>query len=352
MKYYTNRGCLAYHNSHPVFQNIDFSSMKIGTFLSHADIKSLELKHDYDCDGEATPDTYPELHAMKFYAFNHALATLQMRNDPEEVLDDATDELVAKLVSEIDQMAMRAFYYLLLIIIRESRHLKTGEASEKYKIWQDKYGPKLAKFHREVHDDPCINTIIERLSLISEHTIGQLVSCTHDKFFGGKWESGYGGKAWAEVANCLKGYVHGEYSASIMTDTVWTLCHNNGPIFNKGMLYHTYCANSIYMILDVQRGGMIPQLIRDIKETPHKFPNRIREVVKSFSKDFDLSIIGGDFSENTSVDWKGLAALGAHQNYDHMAETTTSSNKSSFGKPVSLGPFMTVKIIDRSQING
>jgi hypothetical protein len=47
-----------------------------------------------------------------------------------------------------------------------------------------------------------------------------------------------------------------------MIDTGFTLAHNNGPIFNKGMMYNQY---SMFFVvyLDIQRSGQMPELILD-----------------------------------------------------------------------------------------
>src|SRR5208283_4005185 len=80
------------------------------------------------------------------------------------------------------------------------------------------------------------------------------------QFYKCKWAGGYGGKKWGVVTDCLARFVTGEFSAEMMLDTVWTLAHNGGPIFNKGQFYACY-GHTLYRILDVQRSGQIPEAV-------------------------------------------------------------------------------------------
>ena len=59
----------------------------------------------------------------------------------------------------------------------------------------------------------------------------------------------------------LASFVKGEFTAEMMLDTVWTLSHNNGPIFNKSVFYAHYDAANLLRILDVQRSGQVPEAI-------------------------------------------------------------------------------------------
>ena len=61
------------------------------------------------------------------------------------------------------------------------------------------------------------------------------------------------------MTDCLVRFVSGEFSAEMMLDTVWTLAHNGGPIFNKGQFYA--CTANALRILDVQRSGQIPEAV-------------------------------------------------------------------------------------------
>jgi hypothetical protein len=129
-----------------------------------------------------------------------------------------------------------------------------------------------------------------------------LVKCFNE----GQFTSGYGGKAWGAVAKVLRDYVWGGITAEMMMDTAFTLCHNNGPIFNKGMLYSSY-SDEIYMILDVQRSGQIPKLVGN-KECS-KALNGI--VVKLWTLCND--VLKEEFEGY--VDWYLVESLGSKKTY-------------------------------------
>ena len=100
--------------------------------------------------------------------------------------------------------------------------------------------------------------------------------------------------------------VVGETSIEIMNDTAWTLAHNNGPMFNKGMLYNTY-TSTIYKILDVQRAGMIPQLIAEGTLGSHA-DSAVSQAFEAVKAVFPESVTG-------YVDWFKVEALGSLHQY-------------------------------------
>ena len=133
---------------------------------------------------------------------------------------------------------MRAFYYLLLICIRESRHNKSL-AQDLPKI-KATFGVAVADFLTGINGGEA-GIHAKFLKAPPACAIGPFVDCLRWQFYHSKWTSGYGGKAWGTVADCLVRFVTGEYSAEMMLDTVWTLAHNNGPIFNKAhVLLHVF----------------------------------------------------------------------------------------------------------------
>jgi hypothetical protein len=134
---------------------------------------------------------------------------------------------------------------LLLICTREARH---NQSLSKDKSTMDKmFGHALSDFFVSIKGGEA--TIHQKLlTNPPPATIGKYCECLVWQFYNSKWNGGYGGKAWGNIADCLNRFVHGEYSAEMMLDTVWTLSHNNGPIFNKGVFYEMY-SHSIMRIL-------------------------------------------------------------------------------------------------------
>jgi hypothetical protein len=128
-------------------------------------------------------------------------------------------------------------------------------------------------------------------------------------FHTGKFSGGFGGEAWGAIADVLNDYVHGKLTAEMMLDTAFTLCHNNGPIFNKGMLYDGYTSD-IYTILDVQRSGQVPQLVYSC-DVIQVNTEAVQEVWKTC-----YGALGDKLLENTHyVDWFKVEALGALHSY-------------------------------------
>jgi len=142
----------------------------------------------------------------------------------------------------------------------------------------------------------------------------------------GVWGGGYGGKAWASVADCVLKFFDGTYTPEIFVDTVWTLCHNNGPIFNKPYVYRSYTSDFM-AVLDVQRAGMIPNLIYDslqkrvyLKSFPMVIPQALLNQIKNFLADPKY------LSALNSIDWYMVEKLGALKSYYQFKKQQDSYN--------------------------
>jgi hypothetical protein len=169
-----------------------------------------------------------------------------------------------------------------------------------------KYGKGIADFHKSLKGQSSLGAAQSFQDKAPDTTVGKYTSFLSDIFFQGKYSGGYGGPAWGAVANVLRDFVHGKITAEMMMDTSFTLCHNNGPIFNKGMLFGTY-GSDIYKILDVQRSGQIPQLVAENQALVCK-DSKIKEVWNEC-----FSILGDEFTGY--VDWFLVEELGALKTY-------------------------------------
>lgn len=201
----------------------------------------------------------PEHDAIAFYLMNHAVAEVAKRVDKDAPLRDFLP-IVDAYHAEQNVAATRMFYYLLIICTRESRHASI-QASLRTKL--DSQYPGCIPFWDKIHHLGSTGASGMLKTNPPDATIGDFCRFLCDVFYKGGFGSAFGGPAWGKVADCLKAFVTGEYSAEMMMDTAWTLCHNNGPIFNKGELYHHYDLYAIQKILDVQRSGQIPQLVAE-----------------------------------------------------------------------------------------
>lgn len=257
-------------------------------------------------DTDTQHNTNPETEALWFYFMNHALSEVQKERAPLEPLGSDL-KLVESYYNILNEKAVRAFYYLLLICIRESRHLHN-----------------VAKTHAEISDLYTKHTSAFNALMISgngekysnfikappDTTIGNLCSSLRHIFYKGSFSKGYGGKAWGQVADCLVKFVNGTYSAEVMLDTVWTLSHNNGPIFNKGMLYINQHTITLRRVLDVQRAGQIPTMILTDVVIEQYVPQELKTLAIWMKGRFPNMFL-------EKVDWVKVVELGSLGKYHY-----------------------------------
>lgn len=243
----------------------------------------------------------PERDAIVFYLMNHAVSIVRQGLHPYESLGDHLP-LVEEYHRQLGFRSARMFFYLLLICTRESRHEHGGSGMG---ALYTKYGMAISNFHKMclgVSESQAVDYLKKNPPAT---TIGKYTEFLAEQFYKGNYSSSYGGKAWGKVADVLRDFVHGKLTAEMMLDTAFTLCHNNGPIFNKGMLYANYTGGGqdLYKILDVQRSGQIPQLVAN-KESKYS----IDPVVQGLWK-MCLARLGKPMEGY--VDWFAVKDLGA-----------------------------------------
>lgn len=255
----------------------------------------------------------PESEAIWFYMANHAVSEIEMRFDPDEPLPAPVVDVLNEYNKLASAIAARAFYYLLLITCRESRHCKKKAeiAPHVSKSW----GAEAMKGIEHYPDHADISAVCNVFTSYTPNaTLQQITEAVRYSFYTpGGYHGGYGGKAWGKVSDCLVSYVNGEYTAEMMLDTVWTLCHNNGPIFNKGMLYGMY-GSYITEILDIQRSGQIPQLVltsQSVGSKSHVKPDMVQyaEKIAALFPDSEA------FKTGALIDWHKVEALGSVKKY-------------------------------------
>ncbi len=264
----------------------------------------------------------PEEDALLFYMTNHAATLVQQRVQPLQPLG----ELAAPLRTYKANLVVRSFrmfYYMLLICTRESRHDHSDKSGSKYQAFASKYPQSIRKFHKEIQGSGSTAAAQALRDEPPECTLGEYTSFLTDCFFQGSYSSGFGGKAWGKVAEVLRDFSIGKLSAEMLMDTAFTLCHNNGPIFNKGMLFSQY-GQDIYKILDVQRSGQIPQLVasKGVSITP-----RVQSTWKMLQ-----SVLGDEFTGE--VDWVKVESLGSLKKYPQEIAKMKNKPSTTFIKPI------------------
>lgn len=253
----------------------------------------------------------PESDALWFYLLNHAVSKVREIKQPHEPLGPYAwilDEYHAKLVDR----AIRAYRYMMLIVTREARHgSMAGISALKWQECVPIAGPVAVDYvqHKIMGASGSEEGAIGNLQNNPPNcTIGQYVAAIKFLFNNGKWSNGhtaYGGIKWGAVTECLENFISGKYSAEMMLDIVWTLCHNGGPIFNKGMLYDMYNGSALKAILDVQRSGQIPHMIA---EGNQYVVNYVSPELISIMQKVAAQI--PDFIDKPYVDWFRVEALG------------------------------------------
>lgn len=286
---------LAFHKSRPLTSKLSLRNVPAQSVFNQIPDFIYECKK-----------AQPEISALKFYLSNHAWGLLQLRFSDHENLGDL-DEVARVYHTGQHYEVTRMFYYLLVICTRETRHMHSGTKKENF---YQKY-PELAKFHNnKVADSTSFSTIKKMCLEVPDVTLGEYADFLVDAFKCG-YSGGYGGAKWRVVAECAREFIHGNTTAEMMMDTAFTLAHNGGPIFNKGMLFKHYDSAELYKILDVQASGQIPQFISN--------------ATSGYASDFGVkglwdtlaNLIGTEFIE--PVDWAKVSSKDG-TNHDHIGE--------------------------------
>lgn len=293
--YHLIKGSLAYHKQRPFMKPRDISGYSLADTVAQMVLFE---------DGATM--AVPEVEAVSFYLLNDAFAQLCAKFDANEPLPVEANTIAESYVVHSQLRALRLFYYCLLIVTRESRHLYANS-------W---YNNQLEKEHghafydfmhklNSISEDAAVNRLRKQPPNITlgEYTKG-MVAVFEKGGFGGS----FGGEPWADVARTLDRAVHGDTSMEAFIDAGWALAHNNGPIFNKGMLYEMYSLPQLSKILDVQRSGQIPQMVEESCVPKASIP-AIKALYTMCEK------VLPDFGAPGYVDWFKVEALGSEKKY-------------------------------------
>lgn len=247
----------------------------------------------------------PETEALWFYMLNHAVAEVRNRKGMDEPLGDLVP-ILDLFHEELGPRAVRLFYYILLICVRETRHVKKNLDLVSNVV--KKFGAKADEFNDLIKHLGSEGSVSKFLSDPPDMPLGKFVESMQYYFYNATFDNSFGGQAWGAVADVLVEFVNGRFTPEMMLDTGFTLAHNNGPIFNKGMFYGLYDPYSIRRILDVQRSGQIPQMIGNKEAGQYSTDN----LYKAWT--ICHGLLGGDvFSGH--VDWWVVESLGAIGSY-------------------------------------
>lgn len=325
-----NKTLRAYHQK-PLVRMFDMRAVPV----THVTPRTEEW---YNAENLMSPDDAAYRYYLNAHWFNH----LNAERHPDEPLAEWAP-VVDRFFREGTELAERMFHYLLLICARESRHASL--IASKRVTMGKKFGPEAEIYfdeYRGTSKPAAVAALLDIDNFWPGVSMGQYTEWLVWVFSKGKFGGGFGGKAWAEVAEVLRRVVHGEITYEMMIDQAFNSAHNNGPIFNKGMLFTQYSGQFIG-ILDVQRSGQVPNLFAEQrnygKDWFNSLPGPLLEEYDQF-----VALWAPEL-ETLYVDWYKVEALGAvkdyHQNkkyqlttYGADSEHAKVAEKAHLNKPV------------------
>jgi len=163
-----------------------------------------------------------ELAAATFYA----LEDIKSRKYPngasrlqKNTIDKLQDEVAYFQGFIAERMAKTMFDYLALASLGEARHAQ--ENSQAQHILEDYAGKGRSEiYHHSIDYDPV--EFLQELRILFDDE---------------DWNDGYGGSSWARV--CKRALAYFDISPIRFVDSAINICHNNGIVYNKGMLIGT-----------------------------------------------------------------------------------------------------------------
>jgi hypothetical protein len=252
----------------------------------------------------------PERDAIAFYMMNHAVTLVRGKKHAFEPLGQYLP-MVDEYFNMMAIRAVRMFFYLFMICTREARHTPDPTGGHTWAKWAQTYGHDFKTFIASMSGmspDAATKHIYKQKP--PGLTLGQHCNGLVDVFMSSSWglHPSFGGKNWGKIAEVLRDFVEGKITAEMMLDTSFTLAHNGGPIFNKGMMYEGW-GQDLFKILDVQRSGQVPQLIAQggggVTQATSPEITRLYNLCHA--------VLGEDFEGY--VDWFKVQELGAVKNY-------------------------------------
>jgi hypothetical protein len=230
--------------ANPMFEPVDISGVPIGAVAQKIDQFKARSKM-----------VHPESDALSFYFLNHAFHVMRTKINAMETLDAEMVEVAETHIRLSNEIAQRLFFYNLVIAVEEAGFIPQQDAGF-YALIEDRYGEDFLDFMQKGFSRGSGMTSFGKLKM----TCGEFSTAMVATFGFGKWQHGFGGKGWVPIAALASDCIHGRVSFEQMADQSFSLCHNNGSMFNKGKFYHCY-THFIYDILDIQDSGQIPQWI-------------------------------------------------------------------------------------------
>ena len=224
----------------------------------------------------------PDDEAVTFYTLNHAASIVRKMFTANEPLPEWARHIMQTYTDVTMAQGERMLHYILLITVREMRHLKShGHPTPAFWAKVEKeFGSEMHAFIELVSshggEETAMGKYLNEPPQVKVDTYLKGLSYGFHKSPG--WCSeheSYGGPKWGQVVDAAHSMLSGVTSMEMMVDTGYTLAHNGGPIFNKSevKVYGHQNANALMTILDVQRAGQMLDLMLvtdtlGVKKTP------------------------------------------------------------------------------------
>lgn len=336
MKFSGQRETLAYHLlSRPLMSRMDFGGVPA---------KSVgQCAKKYHDQGVVVS---PESEALRFYLSHQVMAAVRKRRRLHEPLPAEELALVERSIREGNDVFLRMMYYVAVICLRECRHIHDGDQIKVKANGKPFYS--AIDFVTHIPDSPneAMNVFLNKVP--EELTLLQMGEAMSFAFHHGKWGHTYGGPKWGVIADTLVELTKGELTPEMFCDVSFALAHNGGPIFNKGMFYSQY-GQDFGLILDVQRGGQIPQYIYSQKSS---YVSSETQVFRASAWD----VLGDEFTGE--MDWTKVIEAGAinvdviKDKYNVQGETKAEKINKELGKHVKamfqVLPDLIIPVTDRN----
>lgn len=260
--------------ANPMFDPVDMSGLPVRHLAE--EVERFKAQHTGSMPA-------PETDALTFYFMNHAFHVLQSRYNDMQVLPPQMAEVAEMHIRETNLVAKRLFCYSLMIAVEEARFLPTQDEGF-FGFLEQSYGKQFSDYAEKKFKGSL--TDFGKLDM----TCGEYARAMMSVFSFGRWQPGFGGKGWVPIAALASQCIHGSISFEGFADQAFSLCHNNGSMFNKGHLYRHY-SHFIYDILDIQDSGQIPQWIASNPQSEYVSP-QLRKAHALMSKFFPDEMTG------------------------------------------------------------
>lgn len=293
--------------SNPLFRQVDASGLDLKTVA-----KAISMTQS-----AASKKIRVDRFALTFYTLNHAYSEILNRRLAKEPLSKLEAKICTKYEDTIEIQARFLFAYLTLACVREARHADDSGV--------DPEAPQdVRNFFESIIELPA-NEVVDRFIYRDINcTAGEFYTALSEQFEQNNYPNSFGGKPWADIANCCLNFVKGTLTAEVFVDLGYHLEHNNGSVFNKDFIFSSEKPD-LQKILDCQASGQAPNLICNPTDGSQQF------ILDSAIDASVRSLVAGRYNP---VDWSKVFRKGNPDNGTYTGFITTHVKPSKDAKAV------------------